>query len=500
MFMNQKTLSFGSHRFAFVMGLITAAAIVLRLVALIFSHAPVGEADSTIRVFYAINWLQNPYVFCPTTWPPLQFYIYGIALALWFDPIYTPLAVNIMCAGLLVLSMGFLVRRLMQSEEAGWIAAVLVALYPLAIRYSLIAQPEIMLNCLIAATLLFLLRAGSAAEDRNINRNDIMAAVLMAMACWTHMEAWFLAPVFALLLWRRWRRLAFFLLVAAIPILAFVIHTRMTYGGVPAEWYAYSYGATNTMRQLLYYPALLIKTLTPAIVLLAVVGLVHLVQNHSQEWKTQLFPALCLVLLAVPYLFFVFAWDRTKPKEAILLSLFIIPYAALGLVQIKNLLKGALARWLIVAIAAGMLLIAPYNWKYLGFGGIFPVPRTTAENVKTAAWLKRHVTPVEGVVFDHLPLYADFYMASALRALPDQVLLTLEWPAEEVKRRLDRYLSRQQPRHLVLSRQPGTVSRLLALKCTSQGCPTNFWEPLFQATYEKRFQSAHYVVYTRNND
>lgn len=481
--------------------LVALAAVVLRIALLMVSHAPVGEADSTIRVFYAIRWMQDPYIFCPTTWPPLQFYIYGAALAIYFDPIYTPIMVNILFAGMLIVAFGCLVQRLMGSDEAGLFAGMFMAVYPLSVRYSLIAQPEIILNALIAMSLLFILRSTARGNGRHVLGADgVLAAIFMGLACWTHMEAWFLAPLFCLLYWRRWTRFIFYGTISAIPIVIFILHTQGAYGGVPPDWYAYSHGASNTVRQLFYYPALLMKTLTPAVILLAVIGFIHVLQNNRPFHRIELFPMLCFFLLLIPYLFFVFAWDRTKPKEALLLSLFILPYAALGLVKVKQLFSVKWAQQLVAASAICMLLAAPYTWKYLHHGGIFPVPRTAPENVKTARWLNKHLKSGDGVVFDHLKQYADFYLAASIRALPDQVFLTLEWPPEKVKKRLGLYLKKQDPEFLVLAKQPGTVSRLLNVNCIQGQCPDDFQEPVFDALFEKNFETDNYVIYSRSNN
>lgn len=456
-----------------------------------------------MRVFYSLDWRDAPFIFAPPPWPPLQFYLYGLGLIIYPDPIYTPLLINILFGGLLAVVIGHLVRDLSGDTEAGLIAGLIAALYPLAIRYSLIAVPEVILNFLIFLTLCLLLRARVSEPGRLQIGYVVTAAITMSAAEWTHLPAWYMMPLFSLLLWGRWRQWIVFVVIAALPIALFAFHLRGIYGGwIPPNWLTASFSGNanpdsivTLVHQLFYYPALLIQTLSPALVLLALVGLLHIVQHKPDNWKLQLFPLLCLTALIPAYLLFVFAWDRTKPKEALLLSLLMIPYAAIGSVQLKPLIKGRLLQWVVVATALAMLIVAPYNWKFGERGGIFPIPKTAPEYRQLATWLNENLEPDDSIVFDHLPLWSDFYLALATRRMPNQVFLTLDTFSPTILPRLIKFVAEQHPKFLVLSKQPATVSAVLELSRNCTGCPEIAWEPTLQVELSKRLETEHVCIY-----
>ena len=46
--------------------------------------------DAVSRVFGAIEWMNDPHWIKSATWCPFHFYLNGIALSIWNNPIYTP--------------------------------------------------------------------------------------------------------------------------------------------------------------------------------------------------------------------------------------------------------------------------------------------------------------------------------------------------------------------------------------------------------------------------
>ena len=484
------------HNFNTRIWLIGIFAVGFRLICLALSDAGVGEADATARVIYSLRWASHSFVFVPTNWPPLQFYIYGLALRIFPDPLYTPLLINIFFGGLLTVVLGYLVRCLTNDDLAGLLAGIMVCFLPLAIRYSLIAVPEVIMNFLIFLTLYLLLRiTGKETEDKQFY-NIATASLTMAAAEWTHLEAWFLMPIFSLLLWGQWRKWLIFVSISAVPIFAFVIYMYgLDNSLVPSEWMTYSYGSPDRFRQVLYYPALLVDTLSPALILLAVFGLVRIWEERSPGWKRQLFPLVCLLCLIPPYLTFVFAWNRTRPKEALLLSLFVIPYAAIGLTRLNSFVQSRFAKWTVIATAVGMLLILPYNWKYISKGGTFPIPRTSSEYRQLAIFFNDNVNRNDAIVFDHLPLWTDYYFAVATRRMPNKAFLTYDKASSKTAIKLRQFVKKNQPALMVLSKSPSTISKALGLKYNSQESLKNELELALGVRLGKILETEHVNVY-----
>lgn len=494
--MQTKTIDRLTANFAFSICLIAAMAVCIRLVFLSLSDAGVGDADATARIFYALKWLEDPFIFVPTTWPPLQFYLYGLALRIFPDPVYTPLLVNIFFGALLVAVMGYFVKQLTKDRQAGLFAAAIVAFYPLAIRCSLVAVPEVILNFLIFLALYLLLKAGVGQPEQLKTRYVIAAAVTMAAAEWTHMPAWYLMPVSSILLLGRWRHWTLYVAIGALPIAAFLFHIHSMHStSVPPQWLTYSYDNLSRIHQLAYYPALMIKTLSSALILLAIIGFIQAWQTNFHNRKLLLFPSFCFVTLTLPYLFFVFAWDRMRPKEALLLALLIIPYASMGMVQLMSLVRGRIAKSAVIAAVLCILLVLPYNWKYMGHGNIFPIPRTAPEYRQLATWLNQNLEPDDSIVFDHLPLWSDFYLALATRRMPNQVFLTLDTFSPTILPRLIKFVAERQPKFLVLSKRPATVSAALELRYNSTDYLEIAWEPTLQVELSKRLETEHVCIY-----
>jgi 4-amino-4-deoxy-L-arabinose transferase-like glycosyltransferase len=471
-------------------------AVVLRIICLTLADAGVGEADATARVLFSLKWLNDPFIFPPTNWPPLQFYIYGLTLMVVPDSLYVPILINIIFGSLLVVITGYFVRRLTDDSLTGLIAALVVCFYPLAIRYSLIAVPEVILNFFIFLSLFILVGIKKSESGNKKYGQSILASIAMVAAVLTHLQAWFLMPIFSLLLWKRWINWLIFVSICLLPIIAFVFHLHSIYGVVvPPAWETASYDSSNRIRQTLYYPALLIDTLSPALILLCVIGSLKIWEEERLCLTEKYFPMFCFLALIPPYLFFVYSWDRMRSKEALLLCLFIVPYVAIGLRFLVSTMRGSLGRWLVIFTSIGMLLVIPYNWKYMSKGTSFPIPRTSPEYRQVATWLKENIEPNDGIVFDHLVHWADYYLVLATRRMPDQVFLGSDTLSRKRLMRLKRFIIEKRPRFLVLSKQPSTVSAALEMRCSPSGCPETAREPTFQIDLIKEFETKSALIY-----
>jgi len=471
-------------------------AVAIRVICLTLADAGVGEADAAARVLYSLKWLNDPFIFTSTNWPPLQFYIYGLALMVVPDSLYVPILINIIFGSLLVVLIGYFVRRLTDDSLTGLIAALVVCFYPLAIRFSLIALPEVILNFFIFLSLFILLGIKKSESGDRKYGQSILATMTMLAAVLTHLQAWFLMPIFSLLLWKKWKYYLLFVGISLLPIIALLLHLQNIYGtAVPPEWNTASYDSTNRIRQTLYYPALLIDTLSPALILLCVIGLIRTWEKEGLCWNIKYFPMICFFALIPPYLYFVYSWDRMRSKEALLLSLFIVPYVAIGLRFIVSTMRGSLGKWMVIFTSIGMLLVIPYNWKYLSKGTSFPIPRTAPEYRRLAKWINNNIDSTDAIVFDHLPLWSDYYLAITSRRLPQQVFLTKDRFSPEIARKLHHFVTEKTPKLLVLSKEPTTVSAALELRCRSNECPDEALEPALQVHLKKVFETEQVVVY-----
>ena len=471
----------------------------VRLLSLSLADPGVGEADATARVLYSLKWIEDPFIFPSTNWPPLQFYIYGLSVILFKDPLYVPLIVNVIFGSLLVLVVGYLTYLLADDGLTGILAGFIVCFYPLAIRFSLIATPEVMLNFWLFLCLYFLVKTVKN-DNRKSQHVEVMFATLaMVAAVMTHLQAWYLMPLFSLLLWRKWKYWLVFIGTSLIPMIFFFLHLKgINDSAVPPEWKTYSYDSTDLIMQTLYYPAILIDTLSPALVILSVLGLLHIWDKKNTIWNVKLFPLACFLALIPPYLYFVYSWDRMRPKEALLLCLLLVPYAAFGLRYIASTFNGTVGKWFIILASLSMLLVVPYNWKFIDKGNIFPIPRTTPEFRQIAYWINKNIEPNDRIIFDHLPLWSDYYLAAQSKRFPNDMFLAKDRYSKELLNKLIEFTSQKNPKIMILSKQPTTVSKAIQLKCINNTCPEEIIENNLQANLSKMFETENVVIYRIN--
>ncbi len=380
--------------------------------------------------------------------------------------------------------------------STGLIAALIVCFYPLAIRFSLIATPEVILNFFLFLSLYFLLGINKNKAGKKNAKQTAWATMTMTAAVMTHLQAWFLMPFFSLLLWKKWKYWLIFVGMSLIPMISLYLHLQgINDSSVPQEWSTYSYDSTNRIRQTLYYPALLIDTMSPALILLGVIGLLNIWEEEGLRWNIKYYPMICFLALIPPYLYFVYSWDRMRPKEALLLCLFLVPYVAVGLRFIVSTAQSATGKWVIIFVSISMLLAVPYNWKYISKGNIFPIPRTAPEYRQLAEWIDKNINQNEAIVFDHLPLWSDYYLASTSKRYPQEIFLAKDLFSPEMKRKLQHFVEEKQPTLLVLSKEPTTVSKAIDLRCKQNKCPQEAIEVTLQSRLNKIYETDHVVLY-----
>jgi hypothetical protein len=471
-------------------------ALVFRLACLSVSDVGVGEADATARVLFALKWINEPFIFPPTNWPPLQFYIYGLSIIVFKDPLYVPIIVNIIFGSVLVIVVGHFVRRLTGDSLTGLLAAAIVCFYPLAVRFSLIATPEVILNFFLFLTLFILIGISRDDVQKNQLGRAVLATTTMTAAALTHLQAWYLMPIFSLLLWKRWRYWLLFVGISLIPMISLYLYLHgLSDSTVPPEWNTYSYDSTNRIRQTLYYPALLIDTLSPALILLGAVGLIRIWEDDGPRLTIKYFPLICFLALIPPYLYFVYAWDRMRPKEALLLCLFLVPYVSIGLRFVSSTARSGFGKWGIILTSILMVVVLPYNWKFISKGNIFPIPKTSPEYRQIAQWISKNIDAKDPIVFDHLPLWSDYYLAAASRRYPQEMFLAKDIFNVELTQRLQRFFSEKHPGLLVLSKTPTTVSKAIELRCNPKECPQDAVDTALKVQLKKAYETENVVLY-----
>lgn len=145
----------------------------------------------------------------------------------------------------------------------------------------------------------------------------------------------------------------------------------------------------------------------------------------------------------------------------------IVPYAAIGLAKLIYSFKYRYTKWIIAAVAIGMLAFLPYNIKYINRKQILPTPNTKPEYRQLASWLNTNIDAEDAIIFDHLPAWVDYYLAVATRTVPDRAFLTIDRVRPQTETRLRTFIESNQSLLLVLSKKPSTIVKTLDLNTES---------------------------------
>jgi Dolichyl-phosphate-mannose-protein mannosyltransferase len=202
--MSQSTLR-NSAWFVFAIGVLA------RVVAINF--ASLDSGDSVSRVLLGWLWGEQPFLITSGGWGPLHFYLLGIVMKIWPDPVWAPAALHILCGSLTAVVTFKIAYELFHSRRAALLAGLAAAVYPMAVLSSLEAHSEVVFGLLLSLGLLYLVRAwrpeGRVSEA-------VFAGVFITLAAMLRYEAWLLMPFLTLPLLIRWRLVFAFLATALL--------------------------------------------------------------------------------------------------------------------------------------------------------------------------------------------------------------------------------------------------------------------------------------------
>ncbi len=206
---------------------ITAVALALRITLVLTTIDASG--DGPTRASAAYEWAQRPHLVGAGVWLPGFLYIAGLASMLAPYPWITSRLVNVLL-GTATVPVCYLLATRLFGRPAGLLTASVVAVMPLHAALSASSLTETSFVAELALGTLCLI---AALGDEPVRRNASTAAALrwpaflaacaaLGWATLTRYEAWWLAPLYVLYVWRRTRaRLPTLMLAAAtltVPI------------------------------------------------------------------------------------------------------------------------------------------------------------------------------------------------------------------------------------------------------------------------------------------
>ncbi|MCT4663658.1 MAG: glycosyltransferase family 39 protein [Flavobacteriales bacterium] len=99
------------------------------------------DADAVTRIFLSLDWIENPTWISESVWGPLHFYLNGLALAIWKNPVYTPKILNIILSTFSLIPFYYFTKREFNNNGA-LITTIFLALSPILFRNSFFGLSE----------------------------------------------------------------------------------------------------------------------------------------------------------------------------------------------------------------------------------------------------------------------------------------------------------------------------------------------------------------------
>lgn len=171
--------------------------VILSLLAklLLLPFAQTDDADAVTRIFFSINWMNDPVWIKTAIWAPFHFYLNGIALMVWDNPVYVPKIINILFSSFMLIPFYAFTKREFNKDGA-LIASILLAISPVLFRNSFLALSETPYLFFLVLTMDFI----SKGLRENSNRHMLLAGIAITIAAGFRYEAWLIMAIIGLLL------------------------------------------------------------------------------------------------------------------------------------------------------------------------------------------------------------------------------------------------------------------------------------------------------------
>ena len=336
-----------------------------RLAALPF--AMTTEQDAVTRIDLSRAWLANPHWILDGIWLPLQTYYMAVAIWLTQDWQITPIMLNICFSVGTAIPLYFFTQREFGQAEAKFVATAFV-LYPMAFRNSLMAMSDTPFLFFVAVSLWALSRARDPSSQQASDRDAWIAGVSLTLAAALRYEGWALIPPLALVLWHHPRQLKIFLSFALLTPLIWMAGNGLLRGDC---LYSFKYQVADTAGSLverggmsplkrfvraLFIPFTLAMGMTLPLFGLCCWGAVRqgIRRTSRAHW---LLPF--LFLLGLLCYKSISGTMNLQPRYSLTLGIFLLPFSASALMQLRSCLK---PRWHRSLKFSLLLLLLPLSY------------------------------------------------------------------------------------------------------------------------------------------
>ena len=189
---------------------------------ILLPYAQTINGDAVSRIFLSINWMKNPTWIEQSIWGPFHFYITGLSLFIWNDPVYMPKILNIILSVVTLIPFYFFTKREFNKNGA-FIASIFLAICPILFHNSFLALSETPYLLFLTLTINLV----SKGIRENSNFYILLAGLSITIASGIRYEAWVIIAIFSLLilLLKEWKFFILFNITACLfPFYWLLIH------------------------------------------------------------------------------------------------------------------------------------------------------------------------------------------------------------------------------------------------------------------------------------
>lgn len=429
-------------------GPVTAVAVaaVARLLPLFFGYEHYGDAP--VRIELSQRWAELPHLWRGYTeayqYGPLHLTLLGALIRLVGDRVAAARALSLVC-GLACVWLLYALAERERGPEAGWWAALGLAFSPLHIQASTTGASEAVFLALFLGALLLVL------EDR-----PALAALLLGAAGLVRYDGWMYVPLFAALLYLRFRdpfRALAFVALAAAPALfwlgvnarhcgdalAPIHHIDRDHALLAAGMRRYFGELRWRLYGLAYWPVAVLGIATPGLGALALWGASRALRRRQPGWE--------LAALAwLPSAYFTFRTSVMGDFRP--MARFALVAAALSLVFAHDVFLSVARAWrrpllyaCIALLFATPISLAALAWRRDGASAEWARPLSPISSVPpgiadAARWVKGNARAEDVILLDGTWFYLDIPLAFAAD-LPERQWIRAAW-TDDFEQRLAR--------------------------------------------------------------
>lgn len=442
-----------SRNYRLSLAFVTAVFIIVRIIAFIFTDNV--EGDASVRIYETLRWMDSPHFITNGVWLPMNYYITALFLWLWKDPLISPRIVSLLTGILALFPFCALVKSYF-GEKAAIIAGLIFAFFIPHIVYSVLglAESPFIFFVFTSFYLLALFLHKKDCEWKLL----VSALVFFIFAEMMRIEFWLLIPVFSLFIFLKgYKKYSLLFLIGA--------------GVFPLFWAAGCYIATgdllplassninpenleywSTAKKLYVYPYILMKFITPVILLFCITGLIR---NFIKKGRYELGICFLVQFIFLVAITVIGTNAAPKPRYTLLSSLLLIPYFYDGFYAFSGVIK---RKKTFAAVTAAVYISTTISVVIFGNQTIFPV--FNEQGKKLVRWIDKNLLPDEKILFakcdggdPNIALRAGIPWKNAdwILLYPNNLIYSLRRIYPYTEKNLAEYILNERPTYIITS-------------------------------------------------